>query len=92
MFCVASGYRVNSGAFGQVDFLVLCGGDLLVVGEPALNAESGFRNLTRTHFELGAEVCGDFELGDENVEEGLDVHNVLVRVLKTERVLSDFVV
>ena len=62
------------------------------MSEAAFSAEDRFRKLACADFELSAEVCCDFELGDKDAEEGLYVHDVLIRILKTERVLSDFVV
>ena len=57
------------------------------MSEAAFSAEDRFRKLACADFELSAEVCCDFELGDKDAEEGLYIHNVLIRVLKTQRVL-----
>ena len=60
---------MHSCAFRQVYLFVFCLWNCLFVSEAAFSAEDRFRKLACADFELSAEVCSDFELGDKDAEE-----------------------
>jgi hypothetical protein len=60
---------VHSCAFRQVYLFIFGQWNFLVLSEAAFSAEDRFRKLACADFELSAEVCCDFELGDKDAEE-----------------------